>query len=260
MYMPRSSENLERERLNTCFERYKEEDRKNGGAGKVSQAELARRINERYENDISFSKVSQVSISRWLKIDDESGRGASFPPMGTIIMLADFFGVDVGYLLGETSSRTFEMQDAVDYLGLDEATIERIRLYTQIETAFRETGMKPFETSEIIGSLLGSRGFRDLLNAFQEMKAVYSGPDTKSKLLEELEEKYGVALLARALETNPYEEGENSNPKLIEAYKDIQSAIDAMREADLMKELYTDAAKHKLSRCFSQIIDELYPQ
>ena len=42
-------------------------------------------------------------------------------------ILADFFGVDVGYLTGETDEHSFDMDHACAYIGLNHNAIQAIR-------------------------------------------------------------------------------------------------------------------------------------
>ena len=43
-----------------------------------------------------------------------------------MILIADYFGVDVGYLLGETDEETFTMEKAEKYLALNKEAIQAI--------------------------------------------------------------------------------------------------------------------------------------
>ena len=40
--------------------------------------------------------------------------------------MADFFGVSVGYLIGETDYESFEMEKVCEFLGLEEETVKAI--------------------------------------------------------------------------------------------------------------------------------------
>lgn len=176
-------------------------------------------------------------------------------------MLADFFGVDVGYLLGETDNHTFTMEDAVKFLGLSEEAIEHIRLATRFETAFRSIHMMPEEAGKTISSLLGSKKFFDLVMALEEMDRVYNGPDVQKKLFRKLEEKYGSEMLTEAIEFDPYEqEGEEVDPVFREAYIEVQEALDKMYEAANDKEAYEGKARYDLAKAFEDVVRELYPE
>ena len=248
------------ERIQSCLERYKQDEKGRTGSGKVTQFELIRRMEERYPEEGSGFRLTQASISRWFNFGGTGKWEAGIPPLKVVIMLADFFGVDVGYLLGETEYRTFRQEDAVEYLGLNEKAIEHIRLATRYETAFKNVHMLPDEAGEKISRLLASEGFFELVMSMEEMDRVYSGPDIQKRLFKELEEKYGPELLAEALEFDPYaDEGQEVDPLLREAYIDTEAALSEMYSADMDKQAYVEAARYKLMKKFEEIVMELYP-
>lgn len=72
---------------------------------------------------------TQANISRWLRVGSkiENGKTIGFPSYETMLNLADFFGVSVGYLTGETDYESFEMEKACDFLGLEEDGVKAIK-------------------------------------------------------------------------------------------------------------------------------------
>ena len=68
---------------------------------------------------------TQANISRWLRVGSkiENGKTIGFPSYETMSNLADFFGVSVGYLIGETDYESFEMEKVCEFLGLEEETV-----------------------------------------------------------------------------------------------------------------------------------------
>lgn len=249
------------ERIQSCFDRYKENEAARGKTQKVSQSELVRRMEAIYPKEEGRPNLSQVNISRWFNYGGTGKRESPMPSMEVAILLADFFGVDVGYLLGETDNHTFTMEDAVKFLGLSEEAIEHIRLATRFETAFRSIHMMPEEAGKTISSLLGSKKFFDLVMALEEMDRVYNGPDVQKKLFRKLEEKYGSEMLTEAIEFDPYEqEGEEVDPVFREAYIEVQEALDKMYEAANDKEAYEGKARYDLAKAFEDVVRELYPE
>lgn len=72
---------------------------------------------------------TQANISRWLRVGSkiENGKTIGFPSYETMSNLADFFGVSVGYLIGETNYESFEMEKVCKFLGLEEETVKAIK-------------------------------------------------------------------------------------------------------------------------------------
>jgi len=78
---------------------------------------------------------TQANISRWLRVGSkiENGKTIGFPSYETMSNLADFFGVSIGYLVGETDYESFEMEKVCKFLGLDEETVKAIKGITSGE-------------------------------------------------------------------------------------------------------------------------------
>lgn len=78
---------------------------------------------------------TQANISRWLRVGSkiENGKTIGFPSYETMSNLADFFGVSVGYLIGETDYESFEMEKVCKFLGLEEETVKAIKGITSGE-------------------------------------------------------------------------------------------------------------------------------
>ncbi len=64
----------------------------------LTQLGLVSALNRQY-----LTKYHQKDVSRWLNTGNRTTSGViGFPKYETMSILADFFGVDVGYLTGET--------------------------------------------------------------------------------------------------------------------------------------------------------------
>lgn len=246
------------ERLRDCIKLYETENRRNG---KMSQSELARRFNEKYGDDLP-RQIRQSDVSKWQNVKVGGKGGNPFPSIEMMLYIADFFDVDLGYLLGETDCKTFEMAEARDYTGLTKEALEKIRLATRFETAFSQLGMMDDEARQIISSLITSTGFFPMLVELKDIDRFYLRPYPAKALWANLERKYGDDRVRRALDFDPNDEAEveaSDDPKLPEAYCDVQEAIDTMREFDLTNQMMMEAQKYRVGKMFSDIIDELYP-
>ncbi|SEP69488.1 hypothetical protein SAMN02910289_00368 [Lachnospiraceae bacterium RM5] len=72
---------------------------------------------------------TQANISRWLRVGNriKNGKTIGFPSYETMINLAEFFGVSVGYLTGETNNESFEIEKVCEFLGLEEDAVKSIK-------------------------------------------------------------------------------------------------------------------------------------
>lgn len=89
----------------------------------LTQLGLVSALNRQY-----LTKYHQKDVSRWLNTGNRTTSGViGFPKYETMVILADFFGVDVGYLTGETDEHSFDMQHTCDYLNLDGSAVSALR-------------------------------------------------------------------------------------------------------------------------------------
>ena len=70
-------------------------------------------------------------MSRWTNIGSANrNQKIGFPKFQTMILIADFFNVDIAYLVGETDYSTFSLKEVSKYIGLDPLSIKKIRKFT----------------------------------------------------------------------------------------------------------------------------------
>lgn len=97
--------------------------------GGYTQASLAEALNNKYG-----TCYDQKSVSRWLNTGAKTKNGEiGFPKYENMLLIADFFGVDVGYLTGETDEDLFTLEKACSYMGLNSQAIKAIRGITSPE-------------------------------------------------------------------------------------------------------------------------------
>lgn len=112
---------------------------KRGPHGKLSQYGLATALNKQYGTN-----YSQTIVSRWLNVgskDKTTKTVIGFPKYETMHIIAAYFGVDVGYLTGETDSEKFNISKSSQFLGVSTDSIKQIMKVTQ---AGVETTPGPF--------------------------------------------------------------------------------------------------------------------
>lgn len=93
-----------------------------------TQESLASEINKRYG-----THFTQKNISRWTNLGETKNGVKAFPDFKNMIFVADFLGVDIGYLTGETDEESFTLEKACSYIGLSGEALKSIRKFTNPE-------------------------------------------------------------------------------------------------------------------------------
>lgn len=206
--------------------------------------------------------------------------GNKFPSFEEMLKLADFFGVSIGYLIGETKCKSPEAQQACDYTGLSEEAVNAVKLATARETAFKRTGMRYEVASRSLNKLLITKGFYRVLYALSELDEIQTKVDPWVEGNRNLEGKYDVGLLAKAFEyydsfvNDSDPEGKKHNAEVmreagvsdeeleefIEAVNDVNSLMDKGYLATRDRESATKEHMFTLIGEFYRLIEELYPE
>ena len=111
-------------------------------------------------------------IGRWISWNEKEFH---FPNFATMLEIASIFGVDIGYLIGETDYKTEDAKQASKYLGLKESTIEKIRA----QARRRNEGPKQrFQNDweEPFGRLLETDSFSKLIDSLVDYSLFYVRP------------------------------------------------------------------------------------
>lgn len=108
----------------------------------LTQLDFVRALNRQY-----FTKFHQKDVSRWLNTGNRTSSGEiGFPKYETMATIADFFGVDVGYLTGETDEKTYAMSHACAFTGLSSSSIAAIQSW--IDTPVEQSpGIEPADNN-----------------------------------------------------------------------------------------------------------------
>jgi len=77
------------------------------------------------------TKFTQRAISLWTRVGNKrcvnkEKKTIGFPTFENMLLIADFFGVDIGYLIGETDEETFTMEKACAFMGLGSEAIKTL--------------------------------------------------------------------------------------------------------------------------------------
>src|SRR5699024_10191149 len=92
----------------------------------LNQTAFANELNKKY-----FQSFTQKDVSRWVNVGSTNRKEqVGFPKFQTVIMIADFFEVDIGYLTGETDSSTFSLEKTTEYVQMSPVAIQNLRQFT----------------------------------------------------------------------------------------------------------------------------------
>ena len=183
-----------------------------------------------------------------------------FPKYDTMLKIANFFGVDVGYLTGEMNAETYTEEKASSYLGLSTDAIKAIKNVTDDNRLQSSLMATPTETARrILNSLLTAKQFPKFIEAMINLASVYEDTDKENQLWEKAEKRFGKALLSEAFDHRDDIGNDNPNCELNEAVHAVNDILDKIDTAKQRNELLHDVFKFQLLRIYNRLIDELYP-
>ena len=167
---------------------------------KYTQQSLADAMNRKYSGQRS-SDFTQKSVGRWLRVGSTSGpngRVVGFPEYETMLYIADFFNVDLGYLTGETDSEKFDIKKTSKFLRLSEEAVVAVERMTNIKTAFGATeGLWWNDAAETISMILSHPRFNEIIRAVWDLQRTWTNkPDGKH--MKQLEKEIGSERFAAA--------------------------------------------------------------
>jgi transcriptional regulator with XRE-family HTH domain len=146
-------------KANIWNERLKECLKKNN----MTQDSFAEALSRKYGMN---KDVSQKTVSRWLNVGSKIKSGEiGFPKFESIILVADFFNVDVGYLIGEINEETFIMKDASKFMGLNSDAIKSIVSITQPSSK----SLLFEDVKEALNLFLSSNEFSNLIESLDDL-------------------------------------------------------------------------------------------
>lgn len=107
-----------------------------------------------------------------------------FPKYETMVLIADFFGVDIGYLTGETDEYTFSLDKACSFLGLNGAAVKAIRDITVPE---EKNGLYTKERRDTFNIVLSAKNFPDFFESLQDLHLTSLDPKLQNRVFESLD-------------------------------------------------------------------------
>lgn len=126
-----------------------------------TQESFACDLNKKYD-----TQFTQKTISRWVNLGDAKNGIKGFPDFENMVYIADFFGVDIGYLTGETDEDSFSLEKACSYIGLNGEAIKSIREITNPEN---EANKMRKDMRVAFNKFLAAEGFPNFFDSLLDL-------------------------------------------------------------------------------------------
>lgn len=146
-------------------------------ACRYTQASFAEALNDKYG-----TSYGQKDVSRWMNTGAKIKNGeVGFPKYDTMLLIADFFSVDVGYLTGETDEISFSVEKACSYMGLNGKAIKAIREITHAE--YEDTYMWK-DMRESFNKFLSAEGFPNFFDRLYDLHLTSILPNQENRVFD----------------------------------------------------------------------------
>lgn len=214
-----------------------------------------------------YGTGNTTDVYRWLNVGNaqgSSGKRIGFPSYDTMKRIADFFGVTVGYLTGETDYETFEMERVCNYLGITPEACTAIRSITYGDTPLSQnTYMFRKEQTAALCYLLTANNLRPLLEGVLDYAVSIDERNHPTKHLTKALSDISPDLRNLAWEERdnfiyvPTEDEPSPDPALTDAIFKIRDAIDNDDQQKFELERNVKVAKYELSEVYLRLIEEI---
>lgn len=157
------------ERLKKCME-----------AGGYTQSSLAEALNTKYG-----TRYGQKAVSGWLNIGAVHKNGeVCFPKFDTLVLIADFFNVDIGYLIGETDENSFSLEKACNFTGLSGDALKAIMEITHPEN---DSSYMWYDNRKSLNTFFTAEGFSNFFNSLHDLYLTSMVPKRENRLFEDMD-------------------------------------------------------------------------
>ncbi|QNK46558.1 hypothetical protein H7F28_14360 [Brevibacterium sp. PAMC23299] len=149
-------------------------------AGRYTQASFAEALNNKYG-----TSYSQKDVSRWVNTGAKIKNGeVGFPKYDTMLLIADFLRLDIGYLTGETDEDSFSLEKACSYMGLNGEAIKAIREITDPEN---EASYMRKDMRESFNKFISAEGFPNLFDRLHDLHLTSISPKQENRVFDNLD-------------------------------------------------------------------------
>lgn len=220
---------------------------------------------------------TQANVSRWLGVGrvikkDGTPKEIGFPSYENMLNIANFFGVTVGYLTGETDFETFEMEKACEQIGIDEDTGKAIKGIVTGESVepFGEYEAKEF--GAVFKYLVTANSFPVLIKKVREYAENVYYMKNPINYLEIAKQKISKDIIDLAIQCIDYqvehddeygniddfkENGIEPTEELLKAIRILNEAEDKDDGEVMLCERDVELSEYKLQKVYFEIIKEI---
>lgn len=217
---------------------------------------------------------TQANISRWLRVGNkiENGKTIGFPLYETMLNLANFFGVSVGYLTGETDYESFEMEKICKFMGLEEETVKAIKGITSGESVSHYGKSEAKEYTAVFKYLVTASSFPIFIrkvreyadNVYHQKHLVNHMDRATEKIRKDLLDLAYQCIDYQCISDDEYGERDDFKDNNVEPTGELLEAICLLREArdddyaeEGTRERDVKLSEYELQKIYFEVIKKL---
>ena len=220
---------------------------------------------------------TQAHVSRWLGVGrvikkDGTPKEIGFPSYENMLNIANFFGVTVGYLTGETDFETFEMEKACKQIGIDEDTGKAIKGIVTGESVEPFGKYEAKEFGAVFKYLVTANSFPVLIKKVREYAENVYYMKNPINYLEIAKQKISKDIIDLAIQCIDYqvehddeygniddfkENGIEPTEELLKAIRILNEAEDKDDGEVMLCERDVELSEYKLQKVYFEIIKEI---
>lgn len=220
---------------------------------------------------------TQANVSRWLGVGrvikkDGTPKEIGFPSYENMLNIANFFGVTVGYLTGETDFETFEMEKACKQIGIDEDTGKAIKGIVTGESVEPFGEYEANEFGAVFKYLVTANSFPVLIKKVREYAENVYYMKNPINYLEIAKQKISKDIIDLAIQCIDYqvehddeygniddfkENGIEPTEELLKAIRILNEAEDKDDGEVMLCERDVELSEYKLQKVYFEIIKEI---
>lgn len=226
---------------------------------------------------------TQANISRWLRVgnkinigkkeqDEKIEKEIGFPSYESMLNIADFFGVTVGYLTGETDFETFDMEKACQTIGIDKETGKAMQSIVSGKSVRPFGKYQSKEISATMKFLLNAKSFPEFIKGLREYADNLYQKNYAISYMESAKKQIDKEIVDLAVQCMDYQyayddmyggiddfKDNNIEPseKLLNTIQILQVARDKDFEKQQSKDYMVKLSEYELQKTYFELIKEV---